>query len=179
MVKRKLLSPDPSEILDPLRLMAQLPLQPYHVLADLRIGSGAFTISLAKHNYDGQIFATDASAPMRKNLQEKLSQARLGNVQVYDPKSESKIIPNEGVDGVLLPSMLVAEAEPSAVLSRAIGLLKKGAWAAVIEKHGSDSEEETDNLPESEIIALAKESGFRFSERRDLDDNFYIIILRK
>ena len=37
MVKRKLLSPDPSEILDPLRLMAQLPLQPYHVLADLRI----------------------------------------------------------------------------------------------------------------------------------------------
>ena len=47
MVKRKLLSPDPSEILDPLRLMAQLPLQPYHVLADLRIGSGAITISLA------------------------------------------------------------------------------------------------------------------------------------
>ena len=179
MVKTKLLPPDPSEILDPLRLMAQLPLQPYHVLADLRSGSGAITISLAKHNYNGQIFATDTSAPLRKNLQEKLTQARLGNVQVYDSKQEAKVIPNEGVDGVLLPSMLIADAEPGAVLTRAFGLLKKGAWAAVIEKHGNNGNKETDILAESEIILLAKECGFRFSERRDLDNNFYILILRK
>jgi ubiquinone/menaquinone biosynthesis C-methylase UbiE len=183
MVKGKILPPDtsndPSKILDPFSLMAQLPLQPYHVLVDLKSGSGAITISLAKHNYDGRIFATDTSPLMRKNLQEKLSQSRLGNVQVYDSKQESKVIPKEGVDGVLLPLMLIPDGEPSSVLNRAFGLLKKGAWAAVIEKHGSNGNPETGILPESQIISLAKESGFRFSERRDLNNNFYILILRK
>jgi hypothetical protein len=36
-----------------------------------------------------------------------------------------------------------------------------------------------ERISEAEVIELAHEGGFRFSERRDLDGSHYLVILRK
>ncbi len=54
-----------SEQIDPLRILAQLPLRPYQQLGDFRCGKGALTIPLAKHTFDGKVYATDESEAAR------------------------------------------------------------------------------------------------------------------
>ena len=177
-------SPDPAGSLDALRLLAQLPLAPYQVLADLRSGAGALTLSIAKHTFSGKVYACDRSASARDELKQKLALSRLSNVEVFDPKDQAKVIPAESVDGVLL-AMALSESTDRAALLKSVGrLLKKGAWAAVIEWYKRDigagvGPPMNQRISEKEVKELAHEGGFRFSERRDLNGRHYVLILRK
>ncbi len=176
--------PDPSDSVDALRLLAQLPLAPYQVLVDLRSGAGGLTIPIAKHTFAGKVYACDRSAPAREELRQKVTHSRLSNVEVFDPKDQAKVIPPESVDGILL-AMALSEAEDKVALLKSVGdLLKKGAWAAVIEWYKRDigagvGPPMEQRISEEEVKELAREGGFRFSERRDLNGRHYILILRK
>ena len=173
---------DLAQTVDPLRLLAQLPLLPYQQLGDLRCGSGALTVLLAKHTYDGKVYATDDSPQARKELQERVTQARLSNVVVFDPKKENKSVLEGTLDGVLLPMVLSDAEDKMAPLARAARVLKKGGWAAVIEWNKRESPAAPPlerRVNEAEAIELGLKSGFRFSERRDLDKGHYLVILRK
>lgn len=177
-------SPEPAESLDALRLLAQLPLAPYQVLADLRSGAGGLTISIAKHTFAGKVYACDRSAPAREELKQKLTQSRLSNVEVFDPKDLAKVIPAESLDGVLLAMALSETDDRVALLKSVGGLLKKGGWAAVIEWYKRDigagvGPPMDQRISEAEVKELALEGGYRFSERRDLNGRHYLLILRK
>jgi ubiquinone/menaquinone biosynthesis C-methylase UbiE len=180
--KNAAVSRDPADSLDPMRLLAQLPLAPYQTLADLRSGTGGLTVLIAKHTFSGKVYATDRSAAARDELKEKLAQVRLSNVVVYEPKDQAKVIPAESVDGVLLAIALSEADDKVAYLKKVGGLLKKGAWVAVIEwskRNLGDGPPMEERISEAEVIELAHEGGFRFSERRDLDGSHYLVILRK
>lgn len=174
--------PHAEDTVDPLRLLAQLPLRPYHLIGDLRSGRGDLTITLAKHTFDGRVYATDASPRARKSLREKVALARLTNVTVFDPKDESKSVPAEGLDGVLLALALSATRDRVALFKRVAGLLKRGAWAAVVEWYKRSDEDGPpieQRMSEEEVTALGREGGFRFSERRALSSRHYLVILRR
>ena len=168
----------PAERLDPLRLIAQLPLHPYQVLADFRCGSGHFTIPLAKHLFDGKLYATDSSADALEELKQNLTKSRLTNVVV----GKEEAIPPETLDGVLLAFALYRMRNKKSFLRNTLGLLKKGSWIAVLEwyeRETPDGPPMSARIGEAAVVELAREVGFRFSEKRNFDGRHYLVMLRK
>ena len=185
----KTAQPIPSQTLveqvDPLRIMAQLPLRPYQQLGDFRCGAGALTIPLAKHTFDGKIYATDAASDSREQLQEKLNQTRLSNTVVYAPEDEASAVAADSLDGALVALALSAATRKTArqeLLKRVAKALKRGGWAAIIEwakGEGDDGPSQSQRLTDTETIDLGKQCGFRFAEKRDLSSRYYMVLLRK
>lgn len=172
-----------AEQIDPLRILAQLPLRPYQLLGDFRCGKGALTIPLAKHTFDGKVFATDESEAGREELTEKLTQVRLSNTVVYDPKDEDSVLEAESLDGALVTlSLSTLKTSKPAMLKRVSKALKRGGWAAIIEWTKSDADEGPaldKRLTEEDVADIGKQAGFRFAEKRDLSSRYYMVLLRK
>lgn len=169
--------------IDPLRILAQLPLRPYQQLGDFRCGKGALTIPLAKHTFDGKVYATDESEAGRDELSEKLAQVRLSNTVVYDPKDEDSVLEADSLDGAMVPlSLSTLKTSKPAMLKRVSKALKRGGWLAIIEWTKSDADEGPSldkRLTEEELVDIGKQAGFRFAEKRDLSSRYYMVLLRK
>jgi len=172
-----------AESLDPLRILAQLPLRPYQHLADFRCGKGALTIPLAKYVFEGKIYATDETAILREELESNLAGIHLTNAVVYDQKEEDATIDAESLDGALVALALSAtKTSKPAYLKRVAKLMKRGAWVAIVEWQKIESEEGPamdKRLDDAEITDIAQQAGFRFTEKRNLSSDYYLVILRK
>ena len=60
--------------------------------------------------------------------------------------------------------------------------LKKGSWLAVLEwneKVIGDGPPASARIGDAEVVELARGLGFRFSEKRILGDQHYLLMLRK
>lgn len=172
---------NPIEQVDPLRLIAILPLRPHNVVAIIRAGTGHLAVPLAKYLYSGKVYAVTDGAETGKALKEKLTKSRLTNVVILQESRQSKV-PKEGLDGILLPLVLHGVPNKKAYLRKTADLLKQGAWAAVLEWYRKETPEGPPmrrRLDPPAVMELAKETGFRSSERRDLDDQRYMVVLRK
>ena len=172
-----------AEAVDPLRVLAQLPLRPYQILGDFRCGKGSLTIPLAKHTFDGKVYATDESASAREELEGKLAKIHLSNTIVYDPKEEDATIEPDSLDGALVALALsTTRTSKSAYLKRVAKLLKRGAWAAIIEwtkAESPDGPPADKRLDEADIVDIGHQAGFRFAEKRNLSSLYYMVLLRK
>ena len=169
------------EQVDPLRLIAILPLRPHNVVAIIRAGTGHLAIPLAKYLYSGKVYAMTDGAETGRALKEKLTKGRLTNVVILQESRQSKV-PKEGLDGILIPLVLHSAANKKAYLRKTADLLKQGAWAAVLEWYKKETPEGPPvrrRLDATTVMDLARETGFRSSERRDLDDQRYMVVLRK
>lgn len=172
-----------AEQVDPLRILAQLPLRPYQLLGDFRCGKGALTIPLAKHTFDGKVYATDEAVANREELENRLQQTRLSNSVVYDPKDEDATVEAESLDGALVAlSLSTIRTSKPALLKRVSRTLKRGGWAAIIEWTKADAEDGPaldKRLTDTDIADIGKQAGFRFAEKRDLSSRYYMVLLRK
>ena len=174
-------SSNPIEQLDPLRLIAILPIRPHNVVAIIRAGTGHLAVPLAKYLYSGKVYAVTDGAETSRALKEKLAKSRLTNVVILQESRQGKV-PKEGLDGILLPLTLNGAANKKTYLRQTAELLKQGAWAAVLEWYKKETPEGPPvrrRLDAAAVMELAKETGYRFSERRDLDDQRYMVVLRK
>ena len=172
-----------AEQIDPLRILAQLPLRPYQLLGDFRCGKGALTIPLAKHTFDGKVYATDESQASREELETRLAQTRLSNTIVYDPKDEDSTVDADSLDGAVVAlNLSTLKTSKPAMLKRVSKALKRGGWAAIIEWTKFDADEGPaldKRLTEAELVEVGKQAGFRFAEKRDLSSRYYMVMLRK
>ena len=177
----------PSQILidamDPLRILAQLPLRPYQRLGDFRCGKGALTIPLAKYVFDGKVYATDELLSAREDLEKNLADTHLTNTVVYDQKEEDTTVDPESLDGAMVTLVLSAsKTSKPAFLKRIAKLMKRGSWVAIVEwaKIETDDGPALDKrLDDAEVVDIAQQAGFRFTEKRTLSSDYYLVILRK
>ena len=171
------------EAIEPLRILAQLPLRPYQILGDFRCGKGALTIPLAKHSFDGKVYATDESASAREELERNLADTHLTNTIVYDQKEEDATIDPDSLDGALVTLALsTTKASKSAFMKRVAKLMKRGAWVAIIEwtkAESPDAPPMDKRLDAAEIGEICQQAGFRFAEKRNLSSHYHLVILRK
>lgn len=172
-----------AEQIDPLRILAQLPLRPYQQLGDFRCGRGALTIPLAKHTFDGKVFATDESEAGRQELSAKLAETRLSNTIVYDPKDEDSVVGADSLDGALVAlNLSTIKTSKPAMLKRVAKTLRRGGWAAIIEWTKTDADEGPaldKRLTDADVVDIGKQAGFRFAEKRELSSRYYMVLLRK
>jgi arsenite methyltransferase len=87
----------------PARVIAALGIRPGDRVADLGAGSGYFTIRLARAvGPEGRVYAVDVDEAMNEYVRERVAQAGLSNVDVILGRFEDPLLPDSGVDLVLV-----------------------------------------------------------------------------
>jgi ubiquinone/menaquinone biosynthesis C-methylase UbiE len=87
----------------PERVISALGIRSGDRVADLGSGSGYFTLRLAKAvGPDGKVYAVDVDEEMNQYLRQRVAEAGLANVEVILGRFEDPLLPDGGVDLVLV-----------------------------------------------------------------------------
>lgn len=173
---------DPLLELDPYRIMSMIPLLPYQVIADVGCGSGKFTIALGKYVFSGKVHALDSNKASLDAVDERRKRINLNNIELGELKDDKLPLDDDSVDGVFAAFSLHKAANTNDILSDAFRCLRKGGWFAALEWHRKrtkDGPSVRDRLDEPKLIDSAKKIGFRLTSTHNLNDQHYMLVMRK
>ncbi len=176
----RMLRPERAETLDPFRVMSHCPVNPRDTVADIGCGPGYFTLPLAKYLIYGKVFALDASDEMIQACQERVNQARLGNVEVV--KCEEYEFPVEAgvADGLFISVTLHHPEDRVRFLTAAKEMLKPGGWCFIVEWQKKETESgppQRVRITTEELRQIAKDSGFKFQSSLNLNSDYFVATL--
>ena len=176
----RMLRPERAETLDPFRVMSHCPVNPRDTVADIGCGPGYFTLPLAKYLIYGKVFALDASDEMIQACQERVNQARLGNVEVV--KCEEYEFPVEAgvADGLFISVTLHHPEDRVRFLTAAKEMLKPGGWCFIVEwqkKETKSGPPQQVRITTEELRQIAKDSGFKFQSSLNLNSDYFVATL--
>lgn len=180
---QNLLSHERSERLDVSRIISLVPLRPYMNIADVGCGPGFFTIPFAKHVWDGTVYAIDVEEAMLETVRNRAAEARLGNIVTV--LSEGNEIPPQvqSVDGVFLAFVLHEITDQAGFIKQAHAAVQRSGWCAVVEWRKDYSGEEgppaTRRIGPDEVVEMGETAGLRVRLRRELNDQFYMVVMIK
>lgn len=176
----RMLRPERAETLDPFRVMSHCPVNPRDTVVDIGCGPGYFTLPLAKYLIYGKVFALDASDEMIQACQERVNQARLGNVEVV--KCEEYEFPVEAgvADGLFISVTLHHPEDRVRFLTAAKEMLKPGGWCFIVEWQKKETESgppQQVRITTEELRQIAKDSGFKFQSSLNLNSDYFVATL--
>jgi len=122
-----------SQFFDPVMILQQMEVTPdLHSVADLGCGFGTFSVP-ASQLIEGKIYAFDIDGKMISQLQNKIEQLDINNIELYqkDFISEGTGLPDSSMDYVMLFNILHHK-NPHQILSEVYRILKTGARAGII-----------------------------------------------
>jgi ubiquinone/menaquinone biosynthesis C-methylase UbiE len=180
----KLLNPPLDEAIDPLQIIALTPIRPYEEIGDIGCGPGYLTLPLAKHAYDGKVYAIDPRKEMLDVVRDRVDSARLGNVEFVLSKRIKVPLNDDVLDGAVASDVLTAARRPRSLLKEVHRLLRGGAWLAIIDwisPNNSDGSENVGDgrLPAERVADMASEIGFTRVTLRLVGGQRYLLLLRK
>ena len=170
------------EALDPDRVISMIPLRPYHIVADIRCGSGHFSIPLAKYVSQGKLYAVDTTKEATESCRQRLAKVHLENAEVIYSKAKKLPIDKNSLDGAFLAFALHTIEDKASLLAEAARLLQPGGWVAIIEWYKLSTEDGPaleNRVSEEEVRDLCKLAGLRFVSQRDLNGKSYLSLFRK
>jgi ubiquinone/menaquinone biosynthesis C-methylase UbiE len=180
----KLLNPPLDEAIDPLQIIALTPIRPYEEIGDIGCGPGYLTLPLAKHAYDGKVYAIDPRKEMLDIVRQRVDSARLGNVDFVLSKRIKVPLNDDVLDGAVASDVLTAARRPRSLLKEVHRLLRGGGWLAIIDwisPNNSDGSENVGDgrLPAERVADMASEIGFTRVTLRLVGGQRYLLLLRK
>ena len=180
----KLLNPSLDEAIDPLQIIALTPIRPYEEIGDIGCGPGYLTLPLAKHAYDGKVYAIDSRKQMLGIVRERVDAARLGNVELVASKRIKVPLDDGSLDGSVVCDVLTAAPRPRSLLKEAHRLLRVGGWLAIIDwTSTSPADGAVDGnqkrLSPAKVTEMAAELGFARVTLRLVGGQRYLLLLRK
>ena len=150
-------------------------------VAEIGCGPGYFTLKLAKALMDGKLYALDTDDEMLEVCRERVTAARLGNVEVQKCGEFDFPLEEGSLDGVFLAFVIHESPDLPKFLQEIRRLLKPGGWGTVLNWHHRESETgpplERRVDPET-MRQKAREAGFRYQNWRDLNSEQYMMTLR-
>ena len=180
--KEATVSPERYKEVDALRVLALIPLLPYHVVADIGCGPGYFAIPLGKHVFDGKVYAVDFQQEMLDATKEELDSLHLTNVELVLSKADKLPLEDDSLDGALEAFVLHEADDPKKLLEEARRCLRKSGWLAILEWYKREMEAGPpvgERIDEPDLRQMAEEAGFRFTSRHSVNDSQYLVLLRK
>jgi ubiquinone/menaquinone biosynthesis C-methylase UbiE len=181
----RLLRPGRQEELDPFTIMTFMPIEPDHQVADIGCGPGYFSIPMAKYLVFGKLYALDVSDEMLDALRQRVSEARLGNVEVLKCGETDFPLPRESLDGAFLAFVVHYSEEHEsriAFLQAVRDMLKPRGWCTILEFYKQDTESgphSRHRIGPEELEGLAREAGFESRWWRDINGTHYMALMRK
>lgn len=179
--KEELLSPERQKQLDVFQVTALIPIFPHHEIADVGCGPGFFTLPLAKHVFDGKVYAVDVQQEMLDVVKERMERIRLTNIEVVLSKESKLPLDDDSLDGALAAFVVHEAKNPKILLTEIKRCLRRGGWLAVIEWQKIETEDGPpvgERIDEAELRALSTEIGYRSIGKHILNNDQYMLIMR-
>ena len=177
-----LLSTQRAKTLDALRVISLVPIRPYHVIADIRCGPGYFSVPLGKSVFDGKVYAVDVQQEMLDATKQELEKVRLTNVEPVLSPEESIPLDDDSLDGAFSAFVVHEADDPKGMLKETLRCLRRGGWLALLEWHKRKMDEGPplkERIDEAKLRNMAMAVGFRFTSRHGLNQNQYMLLMRK
>lgn len=176
----RMLRPERAEMLDTFRVLSHCPVNPRDTVADIGCGPGYFTLPLAKFLINGKVIALDVSDEMVAACQERVDQARLGNVEVLKCEEYEFPVPSNPVDGLFISVTLHHPEDRVRFLTAAKEMLRPGGWCYIVEWRKAETESgppQEVRITTEELRQIARDSGFRFQTSLDLNSDYFVATL--
>lgn len=166
----------------PERVIAALGIRPGDRVADLGAGSGYFTERLARAvGPAGKVYAVDVDEAMNEYLRERLTRAEIDNVEVILGRLEDPVLPDGGVDLVLVVDTYHHLDDRPAYFRNLHRDLAPGGRVAVID---FDSDKAGfmrivgHTTARDELLREMAEAGYAVAEELDFIDRQSFVIFR-
>ncbi len=168
--------------IDPQRVLAILPMLPYQSIVDMGCGAGYFTVPFAKYVFSGKVYAVDEDQAMLDATAKEIKRINLTNTVIKLLKDSKLPIDDDCLDGAFAAFTLAASKDAKGMLKETIRCMHRGAWLTLIEWNKADRNAGPplrQRIAEPEMLKIAQDVGFRLTSRHSLNDNQYMLIMRK
>jgi ubiquinone/menaquinone biosynthesis C-methylase UbiE len=180
----QMLHPTLEETFDPQSMIALVPIHNDHKVADIGAGPGWLSIPIAKYVYSGTCYAVDVQKDMLKFVEERATEAKLGNVETLESKENSVPLDDEALNGVVLSNVLNEATRPKTLIKEGHRLLRKAGWMAIVEWLPVEGKPEVGpaasrRLDQQDLREAVEALGMTTLTSRQLTPHRYIIVARK
>ena len=163
-------------------ILIRLPIDPYQHVADIGCGPGFFSLSLAKSLSHGKLLALDTDEKMLDVLRQRLSVARLSNVEVVKCGGTEFPLAEASLDGIFLAYVVHLVPDRRAFVNASAALLKKTGWYAVLEFMPGETSHQVSaghHISPGEVITISSETSLRLRSRRTIQAGHYLLLFEK
>ena len=178
---QRLLDPDRAKNLDTFRILALSDINLHSTVADIGCGPGFFTLPLAKYLVTGKLFALDIDDEMLDVCQQRVAEARMGNVEVLKCSEFEFPLENGSLDGAFMAFVIQQSPDKTRLLRAVRELLLPRGWCTILEWYRKETETGPPlerRIDPSELQLITEEAGFRHVQWRDLNGDQYMTLLR-
>jgi ubiquinone/menaquinone biosynthesis C-methylase UbiE len=181
-IKRCSYEGDRDDWQQPDRVMAALAVRPGERVADLGAGSGYFTLRLARAvGPEGRVFAVDVDQPMSEFLRKRVAEADLANVEVILGRYEDPLLPDRGVDLVLVVDTYHHLENRPAYFRDLRRDLAPGGRVAIVEYDGRKGwfvRSMGHFTPREKILSEMEQAGYRLAGEFDFIDRQAFLVFQ-
>ena len=178
---RRLLSPERSQQVDSFLVLSFSGINLHDTVADIGCGPGFFTIPLAKYLVDGKLYALDIDDEMLVACRERVTQARMGNVEVLKCQEFDFPLERDSLDGAFLAFVVQQSPDKTRFLRAVRQLLHATGWCTILEWYRKETEMGPPlerRVDPADLKVIARDAGYRTKGWRDLNGEQYIMMLR-
>jgi ubiquinone/menaquinone biosynthesis C-methylase UbiE len=147
------------------RVMDILGITPGKNVADIGAGSGWFTVRAARRvGSSGTVYAVDINPDAIRYIDQRVKRESLANVKPILSKADDPLLPQNGVDAVLLLKTYHEVADPVALLQRLRAALRPGAKLGIIDRNGNGTDH---GVSRKIVMQEAEQAGYRLLQDYD------------
>ena len=148
-------------------------------VADIGAGSGWFTARASRRvGAQGLVYAVEINRGYLRHIEERAAREGLANIRAVLGKEDDPLLPEAGVDAVLILKTYHEIAEPIRLLRNLRRSLAAGALVGVIDRNGAGDDH---GLDDRKVIAEAGRAGFALVAQHDFvkpDGMDYFLVFR-
>tara|TARA_R110002072_G_scaffold233478_1_gene391073 strand:- start:93391 stop:94131 length:741 start_codon:yes stop_codon:yes gene_type:complete len=140
----------------PDEVVANMQLEPHHVVADIGAGTGYFTFRMAPQVSEGKVIATDIQPEMLALLEERKAALGITNVETVRGQIDDPGLMPETVDAVLLVDAYHEFSHPFEMMQGIYDALRPGGKVFLVEYRKED-----DSVPIRPLHKMSEEQVVR------------------
>ncbi|MES2376633.1 MAG: class I SAM-dependent methyltransferase [Bacteroidota bacterium] len=149
------------------KAIANLPITPGSVVADIGAGTGYYTFPIAAKVPKGKVYAVEIQQSAIAYLERRSKQLNLNNVIVVKGGEKSPNLPDNAIDLAIMVDVYHELSYPHEMLQSILRSLKPGGKLLLLEYRGEDPAVEIKPLHKTTIAQLNKElnaNGFHLKQ---------------
>jgi predicted methyltransferase len=171
--------PDREKNLQIDRVMELLGIKEGSRVADIGAGSGWFTVRAARRVGErGTVYAVEINEEYIKHIEKRAVEEKLPQVRTVLGKEDDPLLPERGIDAVLILKTYHEVTQPVRLLARLRKSLTDGALVGVIDRNGEGDDH---GITKETVIREAEQAGFALVSEHDFvkpDRMDYFLIFR-